>query len=340
MRGAETALSIIRERATRGLPLTNVYRLLYNPSLYVLAYGRISHNQGALTPGVTDETVDGMSLEKIAGLIALIRREAYWWTPGRRTPIPKARGGTRPLGIPTWSDKLVPEVVRLILEAHYEPRFSASSHGFRPDHGRHTALQEVMHWTGTKWFIEGDIKGCFDNIDHSVLLSILAETIHDNCFLRLIRHMLQAGYLEEWFYHTTFSGTPQGGVVSPILANVYVDKLDQFVEQTLIPAYTQGNRRQVNPQYTDVSHRRQRARARGDHEQVRQLTDHLRRLPFGDPRTRTTAGCATSAMRTISCWRLSGPKRRRKRSSNAWLRIATRLSVKSRSQKKCRPIVR
>lgn len=283
MRDAETALSIIRERATRGLPLKDVYRLLYNPSLYVLAYGRISQNQGALTRGVTDETVDGMSLEKIDRIIAQMRREAYRWTPARRTYIPKAHGGKRPLGIPTWSDKLVQEVVRLILEAHYEPRFRVSSHGFRPNRGCHTALEDITHWAGTKWFIEGDIKGCFDNIDHTVLLSILAETIHDNRFLRLIRHMLQAGYLEQWVYHTTFSGTPQGGVVSPILANVYLDKLDQFVEQTLIPAHTQGQRRRGNPPYGDIMRRRQVARAKGDHAEVRRLTHQMRGLPAGDP---------------------------------------------------------
>lgn len=163
MQDAATVLSIIRERSERGLPLEHAYRLLYNPTFYLYAYGRISTNNGAMTPGVTGETADGMSLEKIQRIIALIRREAYVWTPVRRIHIPKKSGGERPLGIPDWSDKLLQEVVRLILEAHYEPRFSAHSHGFRPNHGCHTALQEVKTWTGTKWFVEGDIKGCFDN---------------------------------------------------------------------------------------------------------------------------------------------------------------------------------
>ena len=155
MQDAATVLSIIRERSEQGQPLERAYRLLFNPTFYLYAYGRISTNAGAMTPGVTGETVDGMSLEKIHQIIALIRREAYVWTPARRIYIPKKKGGTRPLGIPDWSDKLVEEVVRLILEAHFEPRFSARSHGFRPNRGCHTALQEVKTWTGTKWFLEG-----------------------------------------------------------------------------------------------------------------------------------------------------------------------------------------
>jgi group II intron reverse transcriptase/maturase len=283
MRDAATILSIIRERAKRGLPLENVYRHLYNPTFYLYAYGRMYANQGAMTPGVTSETVDGMSLEKIDGLIALIRREAYRWTPVRRVYILKKSGKKRPLGIPTWSDKLLQEVIRLILEAHYEPRFSLSSHGFRPERGCHTALREVTHWTGTKWFIEGDIKGCFDNIDHEVLLSILAETIHDNRFLRLIRHMLQAGYLEDWISHRTMSGTPQGGVVSPILANVYLDKLDRFVEETLRPAHTRGERRRANRMYGALEQKTKTARRRGQLEEVRRLRKEMRRIPSHDP---------------------------------------------------------
>jgi group II intron reverse transcriptase/maturase len=283
MREAATVLSIIRERGARGLPLHDAYRLLYNPTFYLHAYGRISCNAGALTPGITRETVDGMTLEKIQAIIALVRREAYRWTPVRRIHIPKKSGGTRPLGIPTWSDKLVQEVLRLILEAHYEPRFSSCSHGFRPARGCHTALGEVARWTGTKWWIEGDIKGCFDRIDHEVLLSILAQTIHDNRFLRLIRHMLQAGYVEDWRYGTTLSGTPQGGVVSPILANVYLDQLDRFVEQELLSAYTQGQRRRDYHPYATLQRRLAQARRGGNGAEVHRWVQCLRRLPSVDP---------------------------------------------------------
>ncbi len=216
MRDAETVLAIIRDRGNRGLPLERIYRLLYNPALYLRAYARLYPNKGAMTPGSTPETVDGMALAKIDRLIAQLRHERFRWTPVRRTSIPKANGKRRPLGIPSWSDKLLQEVLRSILEAYYEPQFSDHSHGFRPGRGCHTALRTIQHtWTGTRWFIEGDIASCFDSISHDVLLSILAEKLHDQRVLRLLRQLLQAGYLEQWTYHRTFSGTPQGAILTP-----------------------------------------------------------------------------------------------------------------------------
>ena len=220
------------------MPLEDVYRQLFNPDLYLMAYGRIYRNDEAMTQGMTEESVDGMSMEKIERIIEALRFQRYRWTPVRRVNIPKKNGKTRPLGIPTWSDKLLQEVCRLILEAYYEPQFSDRSHGFRPDRGCHTALIAIRrHWTGAKWFIEGDIKGCFDNIDHHILLSIIAEKIHDNRFVRLLGGLLKAGYCEQWKYTPTLSGTPQGGIISPLLANIYLDKLDQFIVEKLIPDY-------------------------------------------------------------------------------------------------------
>ena len=167
--------------------LESVYRQLFCRDLYLRAYGRIYRNDGAMTPGVTGETVDAMSLAKIDQIIDVLRREAYRWSPARRIYVPKRNGKRRPLGLPSWSDKLVQEALRLLLEAYYEPQFSDRSHGFRPNLGCHTALREItQRWRGVKWFVEGDIKGCYDNIDHQVLLSILAEDIHDNRFLCLI----------------------------------------------------------------------------------------------------------------------------------------------------------
>ncbi len=242
MRNAETVLGIIHERGRQGLPLEDVYRQLFNPNLFLLAYGRIYHNKGAMTSGATDETVDGMSVTKINAIIEQLRYERYRWTPVRRVYIEKKNSHKRrPLGIPTWSDKLLQEVMRLILEAYYEPQFSPKSHGFRPKRGCQTALTEIYSkWVGTKWFIEGDIAQCFDSLDHSVLLKLLREKIHDNRFLRLIENLLQAGYLEQWRYNATLSGSPQGAVLSPILSNIYLNKLDQFVENKLIPKYTRG----------------------------------------------------------------------------------------------------
>ncbi len=283
MRNAETVLNVIRDRGKRGLPLEDLYRQLFNPDLYLRAYGRIYRNAGAMTPGTTEETVDAMSMAKIATLIDQLRQERYRWTPVRRINIPKRKGGTRPLGIPIWSDKLLQEVVRSLLEAYYEPQFSDRSHGFRPAHGCHTALMEVSQvWTGTRWFIEADVTGCFDNIDHGILLSILGEKIHDNRFLRLLQNLLQAGYLEQWVYHRTPSGSPQGGIVSPILSNIYLDKLDKFVEQTLLPEYTRGQRRRKNPMYNTLWKRAVYRRKQGRVDEAKGLRKQLQRLPSQD----------------------------------------------------------
>ena len=213
MQSAEAVLGVLRERGRKGLPCNELYRQLFNPQLYLLAYGRIYSNHGAMTPGPTQETADGMTIEKIERIIDAMRHERYRFSPARRIYIPKKSGKLRPLGLPSWSDKLVGEVVRLLLEAYYEPQFSGHSHGFRPGRGCHTALREVADaWTGTTWFIEGDISDCFGSLDHSVLESILSEKIHDDRFLRLVRNMLSAGYLEDWRWNATLSGAPQGGL--------------------------------------------------------------------------------------------------------------------------------
>ena len=284
MRTAETILGIIRERGKQGLPLEDIYRQLYNPSLYLMAYARLYSNSGAMTRGSNGDTVDAMSCTKIEHLIDDLRHERFRWTPVRRTYIPKKSGKMRPLGIPTWTDKLLQEAIRLILEAYYESQMSQHSHGFRPDRGCHTALKAIEQtWTGSKWFIEGDITQCFDRLDHQVLLSTLREKLHDTRFLRLIQQLLQAGYLEEWKYHPSLSGSPQGGVVSPILSNIYLDKLDRFVEQELIPAYTRGQVRQRNPLYNTIRVREQYYRKRGNRKMAMQLHKQRKRLPEKDP---------------------------------------------------------
>jgi group II intron reverse transcriptase/maturase len=284
MQNAETVLNVLRERGRRGLPCNELYRQLFNQELYLLAYGRLYSNHGAMTPGVDGETVDGMSLDKIGSIMDALRHERYRFQPVRRTYIPKKNGKNRPLGLPSWSDKLVGEVIRLLLEAYYEPRFSDRSHGYRPRRGCHTALAEVADkWTGTTWLIEGDISDCFGSLDHTKMVDILAEKIHDNRFLRLLRNMLQAGYLEDWIWNATLSGAPQGGVTSPILSNIYLDRLDTFVETVLIPEYTRGDGRARNPAYREVESAIARARRRGDRTAVRQLRKQLRSLPSLDP---------------------------------------------------------
>ena len=285
MQSAETVLSILRERGKRRLPLNNLYRQLYNPQLYLLAYGRLYSNDGAMTPGVTGETVDGMALEKITRIIDALRSERFRWTPVKRVFIPKKSGKLRPLGLPTWSNKLVQEVIRLLLEAYYDVQFSDHSHGFRPHRGCHTALQEVVHvWKGTHWFIEGDISQCFERLDHTLLVNIAGEKLHDNRFLRLLRNMLRAGYLEDWRWHATLSGSPQGGVCSPILSNLYLDRLDQFVETDLLPRCNRGKRRRPNPAYQQIDSAIARAKRRGDRKAVHDLRKHRRAFPSQDPK--------------------------------------------------------
>ena len=270
MRTADTILNIILDRGKRKLPLDDVYRQLYNPDFSLRSYAKMYKNAGAMTPGTTGETVDGMSLGKMDRVIEAIRYARWNWPPVRRVYIDKPKGGKRPLGIPDWSPKVVQDRVRSILEAYYEPQFSDHSHGFRPKRGCQSALTKIHHtWNGTKWFIEGDIKGCFENIDHHLLMHILRKNIHDNRFLRLIEGALKAGYCEEWTYHPSRSGTPQGGIVSPILSTIYLDQLDRFVETTLMPDYTKGDNRERNPAYGQVANQRQTARRQGDLERVR-----------------------------------------------------------------------
>ncbi|WP_308117161.1 reverse transcriptase/maturase family protein [Streptomyces guryensis] len=284
MQDAETVLSVLRERGKKGLPCNQLYRQMFNKDLYLLAYGGIYSNKGAMTPGVSEDTADGMSEGKIDQIIEAMRGERYRFSPARRVYIPKKNGKLRPLGLPSWEDKLVGEVVRLLLEAFYEPQFSSRSHGFRKGRGCHTALGEVQRtWSGTVWFIEGDISDCFGSVDHEILLRILAEKIQDNRFLRLVRNMLKAGYMDDWQYHDTLSGTPQGGVLSPLLSNIYLDKLDAFIEKELIPEHTRGSRRKDNREYFRLKGRRFRAMQRGDRALARELQRKAQRLPSIDP---------------------------------------------------------
>jgi group II intron reverse transcriptase/maturase len=286
MQKADVVLSAIRKCGEKGEPLQRVYRQLFNRELYLLAYGKIYRNAGATTPGPDPETVDGMSIARIERLISLLKYERYEWKPVRRVYIEKRHSTKkRPLGIPGWNDKLVQEVIRLILEAYYESQFSPRSHGFRPNRGCNTALEDILHkWDGTKWFIEGDIKGCFDNIDHTTLLEILAEGIHDNRLLRLIEGALKAGYLEDWRWNPSLSGTPQGGIISPILANIYLDRLDKYVENKLLPAYNRGEVRRWNRAYIALQARiRGRRKSGYKVDEIPQLFKLKRTLPCVDP---------------------------------------------------------
>ena len=322
MQNAETVLGVLRERGRRGLPCDELYRQLFNPQLYLLAYGRIYSNQGAMTPGVTQETADGMSLAKIGAIIDAMRHERYRFAPVRRIYIRKKNGKMRPLGLPTWSDKLVGEVVRLLLEAYYEPTFSDRSHGFRPGRGCHTALREVANtWTGTTWFIEGDISDCFGSLDHSVMIKILAEKIHDNRFLRLMRNMLEAGYLEDWSWNATLSGCPQGGVVSPVLSNIYLHKLDEYVETVLIPQYTRGDVQEAQPCiYQGEESPGVCAQARRPGQGPGPAPTDAQPAQRGSPRSRLPAAALLTLRRRPAPRDSSDPRPKPRRSKTSWRR--------------------
>lgn len=281
MLDAQSYLNLIHDRGQQGLGLERVYRNLRRRDLFLMAYGKLYANTGAMTVGVNPhDTIDGMSLDRIDRIIADLATGDYHWTPVRRTYIPKANGKQRPLGVPGWKDKLVQEVLRRILEAYYEPQFSTHSHGFRPQRGCHTALAEIVQgWKGTRWFIEGDIKGCFDHINHEILLNLIGTKIKDNRLLKLLKTILRAGYMEAWQYHRTYSGTPQGGILSPLLANIYLNELDQFVEQELLPAYNYGRQRQQNPTYAALLRGRTLAKATGNREIYQQLTKQMYQTP-------------------------------------------------------------
>ncbi len=265
MQTTQKCMEIASKRGKANQEINKVYRMLKCKELYLIAYGKLSQNQGALTPGVNPEdTVDGMSIKRIDAIIDKLDKGCYEWKPSRRTYIDKKNSTQkRPLGMPTWSDKLLQEVMRMILEAYYEPQFRKCSHGFRPNRGCHTALKEINKtWTGTKWFIETDIKGCFDNINHDVLLEILSRDIRDERFLKLLKGMLEAGYMEKGIKYNTYSGTPQGGNISPLLANIVLNELDTYIEDELMPQYNIGNglKRKKNPEYVRLQHQRFRAK--------------------------------------------------------------------------------
>lgn len=230
-----------------------LYKNLFNPQFFLKAYGNMYHKPGNMTEGTDGNTIDGFSTNRIENLILALKDESYQPKPAKRVYIPKKNGKMRPLGVPSVDDKLVQEVVRMLLESIYEQTFQKSSHGFRPSKSCHTALNDVkLKCGGTKWWIEGDIKGFFDNIDHGVLINLLRKRIKDERFINIIWKFLKAGYMEEWEFHKTYSGTPQGGIISPLLANIYLNELDEFMNGK-ISEFNKGKRRKDNVRYKKLN---------------------------------------------------------------------------------------
>jgi group II intron reverse transcriptase/maturase len=285
-------LETIGEISKEGKRLNGLFRLMEHPILWVEAYARIYANAGAVTKGINDNTLDGFSDERVSGLIDQIRNETYRPQPVRRVYIPKKNGKKRPLGVPTGNDKLVQEVIRIILERIYEPLFSDDSHGFRPGRSPLTALQQIEHdWTGTKWIVDMDIQGFFDNMNHEVLMRLLEKKIDDARFLHLVKMLLKAGYLEDWKFQKTYSGTPQGGICSPILSNIYLHELDDFMK-SMIDQFRKGKKRTPNPLYRHYTNRIARLRKAIDsgtldrslaQKDIVALEKERRVLPAGDP---------------------------------------------------------
>lgn len=276
MRNPEVVLNNLTKQSMKpNYRFEKLYRVLFNEEMFYVAYQQLYAKEGNMTPGTDGQTIDEMSLKRIDKLIGSLRDETYQPQPARRVYIDKKDGRKRPLGIPSFNDKLVQQTVKMILESIYEASFEPTSHGFRPHRSCHTALINVnRNYAGVKWFVEGDIKGFFDNISHDVLIGILRERIEDERFIRLIRKFLKAGYVEDWVFHKTYSGTPQGGIISPIMANIYLDKLDKFMREYAAKFY-KGARRTDNPEYHRLS--RKIAKLNYKLEQVEESQRMLRR---------------------------------------------------------------
>ena len=260
---------------------TRLYRYLLRPDIYYEAYRNLYANSVAATKGVNEDTADGFSEAKINHIIKSLETETYQPKPARRTYIQKSNGKMRPLGIPTFTDKLVQEALRLVLQAVYEPVFLNCSHGFRPNRSCHTALvQAKQEFSGARWFIEGDIKGCFDHIDHTVLVELVNRKIKDARLIKLLHKFLKAGYMEDWRYHTTYSGTPQGGIISPILANIYLHELDKFV-MALKADFDVYEEKKYTPEYNTLLSKKkvaQRQIKKAEGEERQRLIDKYREI--------------------------------------------------------------
>ena len=279
-------LAILSKMAQKpGVQFDKLFQKLYNVDLWLLAYQQIAPIPGNMTVGVDGKTIDKAGLKLITDLIADLKASRYKPCPARRVYIPKANGKLRPLGIPAFRDKLLMTVLKLILEAIYEPTFSRCSHGFRPERSCYTALEQLQtEMTGTRWWVEGDIKGFFDHVNHDTLLSILSRRISDKRFLHLIGQLLKAGYVEDWRYHQTYSGVPQGGNLSPLLANIYLNELDQAIT-TKMAMFNKGKARKESREYRRIS----------------------RKVDAAKKQARRTGGwTAYKALRTIKLQTLSG----------------------------------
>ena len=288
MQKPEVVLDILNFRSKQNLEIRDIYRCLFNKEWYLLAYNKLANNKGSLTSLEGGETIDGMSLKRIDSIIEEMKFERYKWGKLHQIDIPKKNGSFRTLALPEWRDKLVQEVLRMILSSIYEPRFSEASHGFRPNKGCHTALTRIyIYGIACEFFIEGDITNCFDSIDHNILLNILKRDIKDGRFIELIRKMLEAEKIgNDFVYHKTYSGAPQGGVLSPLLVNIYLNEFDQWIENTLVSKWNVEKTRPISKTYQNIQSKAKRRaikyRKTKDKEllnEIREFKSQMRKIP-------------------------------------------------------------
>ena len=261
----------------------DLYRIFYKKDLFVLAYERIKSKAGNMTKGTTGENLDGISISWIDKTIQDFRNwRTLKFSPGIVTKIPKKNGKMRTLCVAPPREKVIQEAIRLILEAIYDPPegtiFQSCSHGFRANKSCHTALKDIKYkWAGIKWFIEGDIVSFFDEIDHHILINLLRKKIEDEKFIGLMWKYLRAGYSEGNSVHkvANLSGTPQGGILSPLLSNIYLNEFDKYVIK-LIHEHNVGKNRKINPRYSRLRYEIGREK---DPRRIKELVKEWRKTP-------------------------------------------------------------
>jgi group II intron reverse transcriptase/maturase len=242
------------------------------------AWEEIRRNQGSQTPGIDRDTAKDLDLDRIRHLSKKLHEGTYRPQSVRRVYIPKSNGKLRPLGIPTIEDRLVQQALRMVLEPIFEADFLPCSQGFRQGHSPHTALRDVARmYPRVSWVIEGDIVGCCDNIPHSGLLQAVTRRITDGKVLSLVSAFLQAGYMENRQFHKTYSGTPQGGIISPLLCNIFLHQLDEYMESleaNKVQTKTEANLRR-SAEYRKIDNAITRTRAQLRHNPDRRARNTL-----------------------------------------------------------------